>query len=235
MTAHGLDIIQADTFTFVHTVSTPTFTGTSRRRTRRHASGQVVRRRPRKTLYKETSTPWAVMLFNVRSRSGQTPDWEALKDDIARAGQKSASGQFDAARLEVIEHFSHTMTASQNWTTGKLPVDISTDNKTSNDHSVLEITSVDTPGFLFAFSTALSSVRVNVVRARIRTDGDTVRDTFWLTEPSGEKIESERRLEQISAAATLIKQFTHLLPTAPDPGSGTAAVQSPDLPASLPL
>ena len=218
LTAHGLDIVQADTFTVAHTVSTPTFTGTSRRRTRRHANGQVVRRRPRKTLYKETSTPWAVMLFNLRSRSGQTPDWDALRNDIERAGHQSATGKFDAARLEVIERFSHTMPASENWTAGKLPADITTDNKTSNDHSVLEITSGDTPGFLFAFSTALSSVRVNVVRARIRTDGDTVRDTFWLTEPSGEKIESRRRLEQIRAAAALIKQFTHLLPTAPDPG-----------------
>ena len=218
LTSHGLDIIQADTFTVVHTVSTPTFTGTSRRRLRRHANGQAVRRRPRSASYRQTPTPWAVMLFDVRSRSGQPPDWDALKNDIARNGQQSASGNFDAARLEVIERFSHTMMASENWTTGKLPVDITTDNEGSDDHSLLEITSGDTPGFLFAFSTALSSVRVNVVRARIRTDGDTVRDTFWLTEPSGKKIESERRLEQISAAAALIKQFTHLLPTAPDPG-----------------
>ena len=218
LTAHGLDIVHADTFTVVHTVSTPTFTGTTRRRMRRHADGQVVRRRPRKTLYRKTASPWAVMLFNVRSRSGQAPEWDALKSDIERTGHQSATGKFDDARLEVIERFSHTMPASENWTAGKLPVDITTDNSTSDDHSLLEITSRDTPGFLFAFSTALSSVRVNVVRARIRTDGDTVRDTFWLTEPSGEKIESERRLEQIRAAAALIKQFTHLLPTAPDPG-----------------
>ena len=218
LTAHGLDIIHAHTFTVDHTVSTPTLAGSSPRRMRRRADGQLIRRRPRRTEFRQSLLPWAVMLFNVRSRSGQPPDWDALNNDIARTGQQSASGKFDAARLEVIERFSHTMMASDSWTTGKLPAEITTDNKTSNDHSVLEITSGDTPGFLFAFSTALSSVRVNVVRARIRTDGDTVRDTFWLTEPSGEKIESERRLEQIRAAAALIKQFTHLLPTAPDPG-----------------
>ena len=218
LTAHGLDIVHADTFTVDHTVSTPTLAGSSPRRMRRRADGQAVRRRPRRTEFRQTSLPWAVMLFNVRSRSGQTPEWETLKSDLGRAGRQAATGQFDAARLEVIESFSHTMQVSERWTTGKLPVDIATDNSTSDDHSLLEITSVDTPGFLFAFSIALSSVRVNVVRARIRTDGDTVRDTFWLTEPSGEKIESERRLRQIRAAAALIKQFTHLLPTAPDPG-----------------
>ena len=218
MTAHGLDIVHADTFTVDHTLSTPTMAGRSPRRMRRRADGQLIRRRPRRTEFRQTSLPWAVMLFNVRSPSGQAPEWEALEADIGRTGEQSATGNFDAARLEVIEHFSHTMVASENWTAGKLPVDIATDNTTSEDYSLLEITSGDTPGFLFAFSTALSSVRVNVVRARIRTDGDTVRDTFWLTEPSGEKIKSERRLEQIRAAAALIKQFTHLLPTAPDPG-----------------
>ena len=222
LTAHGLDIVHADTFTVVHSVPAQTPTAPSRRRMRR----QIPRRRrqpshsPRRTQIRgQTSTPWAVMLFSVRSRSDGLPDWEAFRNDIELAGRQSAAGEFDAARLEVIERFSHTMQVSPlSSRIGKLPVDIATDNTTSDDHSLLEITSSDTPGFLFAFSIALSSVRVNVVRSRIRTDGDRVRDTFWLTEPSGDKIKSERRLEQIRAAAALIKQFTHLLPTAPDPG-----------------
>ena len=218
LTAHGMDIVHADTFTVVHTVSTPTFTGPSRRRMKRRADGQVTQRRPRKTSYKQTSTPLAVMLFNVRSRAGRVPNWETFRSDVQQTGRQSATGKFDAARLDVIERFSHTMQVSEPWTSGKLSVDITTDNTSSDDHSILEITSVDTPGFLFAFSIALSSVRVNVLRSRIRTDGDTVRDTFWLAEPSGDKIESDRRLEQIRAAAALIKQFTHLLPNAPDPG-----------------
>ena len=96
-------------------------------------------------------------------------------------------------------------------------MDIRVDGDSSPDHTLLEIRSADTPGFLFAFSNALSSVRVNVLRSRIRTVGDEVRDTFWLTEPSGGKLASERRARQVRAAAALIKQFTHLLPAAPDP------------------
>ena len=230
LTAHGLDIVRADTFTVVHFTenSTPTRTGPSSRRahsmsrTRMRGQPDALRRRSprrrRETSYRQTSAPWAVMLFNVRSRTGRAPDWDAFVLDVERTGRQSATGKFDAARLEVIEHFSHTMQVSEPWPSGKLSVDIATDNTSSDDHTLLEISSVDTPGFLFAFSIALSSVRVNVLRSRIRTDGDTVRDTFWLTEPSGEKIESERRLEQIRATAALIKQFTHLLPTAPDPG-----------------
>ena len=226
LTAHGLDIVHADTFTVLQDVSAPASSNPSpraaqnlpRTQIRRRANGQAFTRRHRRTSYHQTPVPWSVMLFNVRSQSGQAPEWEALRKDVERVGRQSSNGKFDAARLEVIELFSRSMQVSERLTTGKLPVDINADNSTSDDHTLLEITSVDTPGFLFAFSIALSSVRVNVVRARIRTDGDTVRDTFWLTEPSGEKIESKRRLEQIRAAAALIKQFTHLLPTAPDPG-----------------
>ena len=232
--AYGLDIVHADTFTVVQSVSTPTpyrgtgqaWAGPSPRRVRRRPDSQVLPRRRGQTSYRQTSAPWAVMLFNVRSWSERKPDWKAFATDVERAGQQSATGEFDAARLDVVERFSHSTQAPERWAAGRpsaaqgygAPVDISTDNTTSDDHSLLEITSVDTPGFLFAFSIALSSVRVNVLRSRIRTDGDGVRDTFWLTEPSGEKIESDRRLEQIRAAAALIKQFTHLLPTAPDPG-----------------
>ena len=228
LTAHGLDIVHADTFTVVHSVSTPTRAGPSPRRVRRGADSQVLPRRHRQTSYRQTSAPWAVMLFNVRALPDRLPDWEAFEKDIERVGRQSATGKpapysdtgFDAARLDVVERFSHTMQVPRTLPVQGygVPVDITTDNTTSDDHSLLEITSVDTPGFLFAFSIALSSVRVNVLRSRIRTDGDMVRDTFWLTEPSGEKIESDRRLQQIRAAAALIKQFTHLLPTAPDPG-----------------
>ena len=231
LTAHGLDIVRADTFTVVHSLPAQTPTPPSRRRMRRQTPPR--RRQPSRSLPvgaglkpAPTSLPWAVMLFSVRPRSDGLPDWKAFRNDIELAGRQSAAGEFDAARLEVIERFSHTMQASAlSSRMGKLPVDIATDNTISDDHSLLEITSSDTPGFLFAFSIALSSVRVNVVRSRIRTDGDRVSDTFWLTEPSGEKVgagsepaRTERRLEQIRAAAALIKQFTHLLPTAPDPG-----------------
>ena len=226
LTAHGLDIVHADTFTVAHSIGVPTLAASTPRRVRQRADARALPRRRRRTSYRQTLVQWAVMLFNVRARSERPPDWEAFASESGKAGRQAATGEFDAARLEVIERFSHTMQVPGpcpvqgygGWVAGRLPVDITTDCTTSADHSLLEIKSVDTPGFLFAFSIALSSVRVNVVRSRIRTDGDMARDTFWLTEPSGEKIESDRRLEQVRAAAALIKQFTHLLPTAPDPG-----------------
>ena len=199
LTAHGLDIVHADTFTVAHSIGVPTLVSSTPRRVRQRADARALPRRRRQTSYRQTLVQWAVMLLNVRARSERPPDWEAFASEAGKAGRQAATGKFDAARLDVIERFSHTMQVPGpcpvqgywGWVAGKLPVDISTDNTSSDDHSLLEITSVDTPGFLFAFSIALSSVRVNVVRSRIRTDGDMVRDTFWLTEPSGEKIESD--------------------------------------------
>ena len=51
----------------------------------------------------------------------------------------------------------------------------------------------------------------------MRTIDGRVEDTFWLTDSSLGKIESEHKLRQVRVAAALIKQFTHLLPNAPDP------------------
>ena len=245
LTAHGLDIVRADTFTVVHFTenSTPTRTGPSPRRahsmsrTRVRGQPDALRRRSprrrRETSYRQTSASWAVMLFNVRSRTGRVPDWDAFMLDVERTGRQSATGKFDAARLDVIERFSHTMQVSKPWPSVKLSVDIATDNTSSDDHTLLEIRSVDTPGFLFAFSIALSSVRVNVLRSRIRTDGDTVRDTFWLTEPSGEKIESERRARTDQGYGGAHKAVHSPAPDSSRPWPGVATVQPADLPATV--
>ncbi|MCI0440675.1 MAG: glutamine synthetase adenylyltransferase, partial [Chloroflexi bacterium] len=64
---------------------------------------------------------------------------------------------------------------------------------------------------------ALTMLNVNIERAEVRTEGDEVRDTFWLTDSSGYKITDERRLNELRVAAALIKQFTRLLPRSPNP------------------
>ena len=54
------------------------------------------------------------------------------------------------------------------------PMEIRADAVSSDAYTLVEIHSVDTPGFLSAFSNALASVGANVVRAKIRTEGDRV-------------------------------------------------------------
>ena len=159
----------------------------------------------------------AVMLFDVRQRGDAPPDWDALRTEIADAGRRIAAGGVEEMRSLVIDRFAHAPRGLDQRGGARLPMDISTDADSSPDYALLAIRSADTSGFMFAFSNALAVSRVNIVRARVRTESGRVHNTFWLTDSSGAKIRSESRLRQIRAAAALIKQFTHLLPVAPDP------------------
>ena len=217
LTARGLDITNADTFTVRPVHPHPNLPpsrgkGFQRARSRR---GYGQRRRSGRPVAPPPPTV-AAMAFDVRAASGRAPDWADLVKGMESVGRRLADRDTEEARLRVAERVAQTV-RDDGSTARALPMDIRFDGDCSPDHTLLEILSRDTPGFLFAFSNALSSVRVNVLRSRVRTVGDEVHDTFWLTEPSGGKLASERRARQVRAAAALIKQFTYLLPTAPDP------------------
>lgn len=223
LTSHGLDITNADTFTVRLASDRGDYQdvgGAVRRARSRRGYGQ--RRRSSRPARPVASPPHTVaaMAFDVRAAgraaAGRAPDWTDLVEGMESVRRSLAGRDTEEARLRVAERVAQTV-RDDGSTASALPMDIRFDGDCSPDHTLLEILSRDTPGFLFAFSNALSSVRVNVLRSRVRTVGDEVHDTFWLTEPSGGKLASERRARQVRAAAALIKQFTYLLPTAPDP------------------
>jgi len=81
----------------------------------------------------------------------------------------------------------------------------------------LRIQTLDTPGFIFEFSNALAMLNVNIERVEIRSVNNEVQDYFWVSDSRRRKIEESDRLNELRLAATLIKQFTHLLPRAPNP------------------
>ena len=221
LTVAGLDIDRADTITVVkprkrrvNPVTRHVSFGRrigARRTPNRPRGGQAADNRP------PPMSSHAVMLFDLRQRADAPPDWDALRRDLAEAARQIANGKMDDARSLVIDRFAHAPRGFDQRGGARLPMDISTDADSSPDYALLTIRSADTSGFLFAFSNALAVSRVNIVRAKIRTENGRVRNTFWLTGASDEKIRSESRLGQIRAAAALIKQFTHLLPVAPDP------------------
>ena len=216
-TSCGLDIRRADTFTVAIPVDQSRMERHADVRMRRHRMrGSARRRRP-----PEFTRPLfrcAVMLFHLSADSRHRPDWRAIEDDLKALLDEARTGGLDSAHSSLIDRFADTMRDAQQQARGPIPITISTSSSTSPQHTVLTILSEDTPGFLFAFTTAISSLRINVVRARIRTEDERVTDTFWFTDATERGIESEDRLRHIRAAAALIKQFTHLLPISPDPG-----------------
>ncbi len=217
LAAHGLNIVNADTFTYVEPNSPPKRTAPPLR-LRPSRLGRRVRRRRRHALDPSPAAR-AVMLFDVRARSGRQPRWDALADELRSLARQAAGGGIANARRRLIERFADEMYHSGAWESApqEPPMEIRADAVSSDAYTLVEIHSVDTPGFLSAFSNALASVGANVVRAKIRTEGDRVRDAFWLTDAAGGKITDEGRLRRMRTAARVVQLFTRKLPAAPDP------------------
>lgn len=217
LTSNGLDIRQADIFTLggVSRTATPM---PRRLSPRRPPSPDSRMRRRRRSQYSTRGTQRRVaMLFELRERSADIPGWDEVERDIRSAARESLSGRTESATSTVIDRFAEAMRDAGQGAADQIPIEIFTDIESSERYTLITISSIDTPGFLFSFTNALASIHVNIARAAIRTHDDVVQDTFWLTDSSGGKIEDEHRLNQLWVAAALIKQFTFYLPIAPDP------------------
>src|SRR5579883_130430 len=82
----------------------------------------------------------------------------------------------------------------------------------------LFVTSQDTPGFLYAFSTGLSLQGVSIDRVRIATQDHTVQDEIDVSGPGGQPLSGDG-LDSLRACAILTKHFTYFLDRAPDPSA----------------
>lgn len=219
LTSNGLDIRQADIFTSGGS-SRPTTPMPRRRPPRRPPSPDLGWRRRQRTRAQDATRGTqrrVAMLFELRERSASIPGWDEIERDIRTAARESLSGRTESATSTVIDRFAVAMRDAGQRASDQLPIDIFTDVESSERYTLITISSIDTPGFLFSFTNALASIHVRIARATIRTYDDVVQDTFWLTDSSGGKIEDEHRLNQLWVAAALIKQFTFYLPIAPDP------------------
>jgi [protein-PII] uridylyltransferase len=71
------------------------------------------------------------------------------------------------------------------------------DNKASNRFTVIEVGARDRPALLNRLARALFEARLIVHSAHIATYGERAVDTFYVTDPLGEKITSETRMRSI--------------------------------------
>ncbi len=72
-------------------------------------------------------------------------------------------------------------------------------NTLSNRFSVIEVSGLDRPGLLSEITGALSDLSLDIASAHITTFGEKVIDTFYVTDLTGQKIESQPRLDSIRA------------------------------------
>jgi glutamate-ammonia-ligase adenylyltransferase len=102
------------------------------------------------------------------------------------------------------------------------PVEIRFDNHTSATDTIMVIQSTDTPAFLYALANALAMRNIYVHKARVENRGLLVHDEFHVRNRQGNKLTDQAEQQELQLTATLIKQFTHALTSAPDPAKAIA-------------
>jgi glutamate-ammonia-ligase adenylyltransferase len=142
-----------------------------------------------------------------------------LQQEIVRLGELSRAQQLADVRNELISRFCAGVVPAPPRTAIPAETEISVE---LIQHDVtlqteLRIEGDDSQGFLYELFNALSLSQFRVQRAVIRSDGVRVSDRIFVREPDGTAVLNSERQEELRIAATLIKQFTHWLPSSSEP------------------
>ncbi|WP_447983266.1 [protein-PII] uridylyltransferase family protein [Nitrospira sp. Nam74] len=143
---------------------------------------------------------------------------EQLSQELESMLRLLDSQRFQEARHRVNRRLVETLDRTRGRFTGLLhPVRIDFDNEQSPTDTVIDIRSIDTPAFLYAFANALAMRGVYIRKARFQQVGAELHDRFFVRGRQGHKIEDPSDQQELRLTATFIKQFTHFLTWAPDP------------------
>jgi [glutamine synthetase] adenylyltransferase / [glutamine synthetase]-adenylyl-L-tyrosine phosphorylase len=169
----------------------------------------------------ETRRRKFVDVFTIRpvAREVTPAAWKRYESDLVELLRKLAEGRPAQVHGELAKRVASALRSSATREPSLLPVEIAIDNATSSEHTILDITATDSVGFLYELANALNLSGVSVVRMQIRSIGDRVVDTLHVTDRAGNKLVDEQKLLELRAAIVLIKHFTHLLPSSPNPES----------------
>jgi [protein-PII] uridylyltransferase len=88
------------------------------------------------------------------------------------------------------------------------PTEVRIDNDTSDGSTIVEVFAADRQGLLFVITHTLFQLGLSVSLSKITTRLDQILDVFYVTDPCGQKITGERRLEQVrSRLIAAIERF----------------------------
>ncbi len=214
LASFGLDIREAAIFT-----STPTSTAKAIRAS--NIPSRWNRRRHQPT-HKGLSHKIAVDVFRVQSfphfpfTSSRQQELSETLITLLRLLQKN---QVRQARRQINRRLTEQMGKLQKQPSDLLhPVHITFSNTRSSPHTILDIRSVDTPAFLYTFANALAMREIYLVKARIEVKDAQVLNRLHVQDRYGKKIQNKHKQQELRTAAVLLKEFTHYLSWAPDPG-----------------
>jgi [glutamine synthetase] adenylyltransferase / [glutamine synthetase]-adenylyl-L-tyrosine phosphorylase len=157
-----------------------------------------------------------VDVFRVRPRDGRPPSPEELEGELLALLDLVAQGRAQEARERLNLRLVEALGPPPGAADAPAPVEIAFDNDADPAWTVMDVRGPDTPGFLYALANALAMRGIYVHRVDIESRAGQADDRFQVARSDGRKLQDAEQ-EQLRWAVTLIKQFTHYLPWAPDP------------------
>ena len=130
-----------------------------------------------------------------------TDKLEAVTDDRDRAKFEKVLNQ--AMGMEPFD-FNQSLTKKQKYRNApvydvsEMETQISIDQATSRQHTLLDVQTADYPGLLYRIASAIADCETSIVSARVTTEKGAALDTFYLCDRNGKKIESEEQLRRLT-------------------------------------
>lgn len=134
----------------------------------------------------------AVDLFWVRDRGDGVEGVARSIPKLVRDMQAILSERLDGAAL-----VRQRRVALRERRTPPVRTQIAVDDRASPRHTVIEVTTRDRPGLLFAISDALYRLGLSIAVAKINTEGTRVADVFYVSEQGGAKVAPGKRTAEV--------------------------------------
>lgn len=116
--------------------------------------------------------------------------WLRVEHDLERV----IKGEQDIAELVASAH--HVRIARGKFVR-RVPTEVTLDNRTSGQYTVLDVFTQDRVGLLFAITHTLFTLGLQIHLARISTNADQALDVFYVTDRKGHKITDPKRIREI--------------------------------------
>ena len=125
-----------------------------------------------------------------------------MEEDELRRAARVATAIERALRgdLKLPEMISQRATPKGRIKAFAVEPDVTINNQWSHRYTVVEVTGLDRPGLLYALTTTLSKLNLNITSAHVATFGERVVDVFYVTDLLGDKITSATRQAAIKRA-----------------------------------
>jgi [protein-PII] uridylyltransferase len=141
----------------------------------------------------------AMDVFRVSHQMGESS--MALEEDrwlrVERDLERVITGQQDIAELVAAAH--HVQSAGRKFVR-HVPTEVTVDNRTSEQFTVIDVFTQDRVGLLFAITHTLFRLGLRIHLARISTNADQAIDVFYVSDrDSGAKIEDLDRMRELRA------------------------------------